>query len=107
MVDATGLREQLTQHLASVRATAEDNEFVDVARAETLHSRLDEALDGWDALDQDQRGSLAEAIAYLVRIDDDEDDLRSPIGFDDDDEVVEAALRAIKPGGTGSAPPTR
>ena len=47
---------------------------------------------------------LADAVDYLVRTDDEEDDLRSPIGFEDDAEVVEAALeqdQAVRAGMNG------
>ncbi len=39
---------------------------------------------------------LTDAVTYLVRTDDEEDDFLSPISFEDDAEVVEAALRKIK-----------
>ncbi|GAA4785629.1 hypothetical protein GCM10023200_19460 [Actinomycetospora chlora] len=103
------LRERLHEHLALVRLAAQDNEFIDVRRAEELHDLLGRALDALPDLDVQQRRELASAIDYLVRVDDDEDDLRSPIGFDDDAEVVEAALARIRPssGGTGSGFATR
>lgn len=37
-----------------------------------------------------------EAVHYLVQTDDDEDDDRSPIGSEDDAEVIESALRRIR-----------
>lgn len=83
-------------HLARVRETANDNEFLDVSRAERLHAQLRSALKSWDNLDGEQRRILAEAVTYLVRADDEEDDLQSPIGFEDDTEVVAAALRRIR-----------
>jgi hypothetical protein len=39
---------------------------------------------------------LIGAVDYLVQTDDEENDLRSPIGFDDDAEVVEAALKQVR-----------
>jgi hypothetical protein len=90
------LRARLQDHLAQVRAAAEDNEFVDLALAEHLHGRLANALDAWAGYDGEQRAALIEAVDYLVRTDDEEDDLRSPIGFDDDAEAVEAALRRVR-----------
>ena len=62
---------------------------------------LTEALESWDNLDDEQRAVLVDAVRYLVRTDDEEDDLRSPIGFEDDAEVVEAALDKIRRSGTG------
>ncbi|MCE3554506.1 hypothetical protein LWC33_23990 [Pseudonocardia sp. RS11V-5] len=89
------LRARLQDHLAQVRAAAEDNEFVDLHLAEQLHSRLTAALDGWSTYDHEQRAALTGAVNYLVQTDDEENDLRSPIGFDDDAEIVMAALRRV------------
>ena len=94
--EAETLREDLRSHLTRVRAAAEHNEFVDAARAEQLHAELESALGRFDELDPGQRRVLKDAVAYLVRIDDEEDDLRSPVGFDDDAEVVEAAMARLR-----------
>lgn len=93
-------KQQLTvlmdAHLDRVREAARDNEFVDIAEAERLHAQLRSALGAWDDLDGEQRQILSEAVTYLVRTDDEEDDVQSPIGFEDDTEVVAAALRRIR-----------
>lgn len=99
MTDRQALRETMRTHLEHVRTAARDNEFVDAAEAIRLHMLLAEALESWDDLDGEQRAVLADAVHYLVRTDDEEDDLRSPIGFEDDAEVVEAALRKIRRSG--------
>jgi hypothetical protein len=95
------LRETMLAHLEHVRDAARDNEFVDVAEAVRLHMLLVEALESWNDLDAEQRTLLTDAVTYLVRTDDEENDLRSPIGFEDDAEVVEAALEGIRGSGTG------
>jgi len=95
------LREIMRTHLEHVRAAARDNEFVDAAEAIRLHMLLTEALESWDDLDATQRTLLTDAVAYLVRTDDEEDDLHSPIGFEDDAAVVEAALAEVKRSGRG------
>lgn len=106
-------KQQLTvlmnAHLDRVRDAASDNEFVDIAEADRLHARLRSALEAWDGLDGEQRRILSDAVAYLVRTDDEEDDLQSPIGFEDDADVVAAALRRIRrltEARTGSEHPT-
>ncbi|MDQ2709009.1 MAG: hypothetical protein M3Z25_15850 [Actinomycetota bacterium] len=73
----------------------EPYEFVDAAEAHRLYARLRDALRAWSSFDAEQRRTLSEAVAYLVRTDDQEDDLRSPIGLEDDAEVIDAALRAV------------
>jgi hypothetical protein len=56
----------------------------------------DNALWGaWNDLDGEQRRILS-AVTYLARTDDEEDDLQSPIGFEDDVDVVAAAIRRIR-----------
>lgn len=102
------LRSRLHEHLALARRAAQDNEFIDLRRAEELHAVLGRALDAFPDLNADQRRELVNAIDYLVRVDDDEDDLRSPIGFDDDAEIIEATLARLTPalGGTGSGSAT-
>lgn len=82
-------------HLVRVR-NAKDNEFLDVTLAEHLHRQLRSTLQSWDILDSEQRRILSEAVTYLIRTDDEEDDLQSPIGFEDDAEVVTAALRRVR-----------
>lgn len=89
------LTRRLAQHLRVVRAAAQENEFVDLPLAEQLHARLGEVVERWVDYDAEQRKIIAEAVGYLVRTDDDENDLRSPVGFDDDAEVVEEALHRI------------
>lgn len=98
---ADALRTAMHAHLEHVRTAARDNEFVDAAEAVRLHLLLTEALESWDALDAEQRTLLTDAVAYLVRTDDEEDDLRSPIGLEDDAEVIEATLARINRSATG------
>lgn len=110
MNDVQELISQMDAHLVRVREAARENEFVDSALAEQLHRRLRAALETWHELSDDQRQVLSDAVAYLVHTSDDEDDLCSPIGFEDDAEVVENALERITrqgQGGTGSECPTR
>jgi uncharacterized membrane protein YkvA (DUF1232 family) len=95
------LHGMMQDHLQNVRIAARDNEFVDTAEAIRLHMLLAEALESWDDLDAGQRAVLAGAVDYLVLTNDEEDDLLSPIGFEDDVEVVEAALEQIRWSGRG------
>jgi hypothetical protein len=96
VVHVDWLRARLQDHLAQVWAAAEDNEFVDLELARQLHERLTASLQGWSGYDDEQRAALVAAVDYLVQTDDEENDLRSPIGFDDDAEVVMAALKRVE-----------
>jgi hypothetical protein len=88
-------RRAIDAHLAAVRQAAAGRDFLDLggalSAAERLHTMLDEAA----RLDAEQRSVLAAAIDYFTEAHDLECDLSSPLGFDDDLEVIDAAERLI------------
>lgn len=98
MDTAEELRARLDEHLLVLRAASRTNEFLDLAAAEDLHLATVAALDDWASLSGEMQRMLAHAIDHLVTVDDGEHDVASPIGLDDDREVVERALRAIRSG---------
>ena len=91
--DSSALSQRLREYMVRLESAERDNEFVDLPLARRLHDELVRALEDFDRLGTEQRRVLADAVAYFVRTDDDEHDLRSPIGFDDDAVVVEALSR--------------
>jgi hypothetical protein len=90
-----GLRLRVAGHLAWVRAQTDVFPSVDVDTAAQIAATLGQLLDEPDAYGADERALLRGAVDYFVMRDDGEDDLRSPIGFDDDARVVNAVLDAI------------
>ena len=95
MNEEIALERQLASHLNQIHAAAQDNEFVDLNEARRLHDLLVGMLNNWNDLEPTQRALVSDAIRYFVQTNDEEDDLRSPVGFEDDTEVVEAVLRRI------------
>jgi hypothetical protein len=90
-----GLRLRVASHLAWVRAQSAAYPAVDVDTASQLATTLGHLLDEPDVYDAEARALLRGAVHYFVMRDDGEDDLRSPIGFDDDARVVNAVLDAL------------
>ncbi|MGH3624800.1 MAG: hypothetical protein ACRDQ5_23925 [Sciscionella sp.] len=90
------LRDLLAQHRKAITEGGY-SEFLDVDFALSLHHKLDAVLDRWDSFGQAQRGDIARTVRYVADTDDEEHDLRSPIGFIDDGEQVVALLRAVAP----------
>jgi hypothetical protein len=90
-----GLRLRVAGHLAWVRAQSESFPAVDIDTAARIAATLGHLLDEPDAYDADERALLRGAVDYFVMRDDGEDDLRSPIGFDDDARVVNAVVDAL------------
>jgi hypothetical protein len=89
------LRALLTTHRQLL--TNDHNEFLDMDFALSLHRKLEAVLDRWDSYDAVQQDHITRTVEYVVDTDDEEHDLRSPIGFVDDGEQVDGLLRAIAP----------
>jgi hypothetical protein len=93
--ELAGLRLRVAGHVAWVRAQSEAYPAVDVDTANRIAVTLGHLLDEPDSYGADERALLRGAVDYFVMRDDGEDDLRSPIGFDDDARVVNAVLDAL------------
>lgn len=93
--ELAGLRLRVTTHLAWVRSQERAYPAVDVDTAARIATALAQLLDEPDSYDAEQRALLRGAVDYYVLRDDGEDDLRSPVGFDDDARVVNAVLDAV------------
>lgn len=95
LVDLINLRGSIDAHVTLAAAAAATRDFVDVRSARRLADRLHALLDDAATLDADGRSTLAAAIDYFVDTADAEDDLMSPLGFDDDTDIVDAAERML------------
>ncbi|MEQ1503095.1 MAG: hypothetical protein ABMB14_12735 [Myxococcota bacterium] len=82
------LRAAVEEHLAEVRRAAIDDPFVDLATAERVAAGCHALLDAWSGFDPDARAWTQVACLYFADPRDDEDDLASIVGFDDDLEVL-------------------
>ncbi len=80
-------------HLDDIRQAHAGNPFVNVKLAEALRDRIATVVTNWAGLSEDGQGWLRGAIAYFVDNDDEVPDRTSPIGLEDDCEVINACLR--------------
>ncbi|MFQ4136729.1 hypothetical protein PGN35_010450 [Nodosilinea sp. PGN35] len=92
-IDLTYLGDRLQAHLHSARAASLDNPMVHVALAEAIAATYDKLITRWDSLPPAARPWMKGAMLYFVETDDDAPDFDSPIGFEDDVEVLNACLR--------------
>jgi uncharacterized membrane protein YkvA (DUF1232 family) len=95
-VDAIGLvylGDRIQAHLRSAKAASLANPMVHVALAEAIAATYDKLIARWDSLPTAARPWLQGAMLYFVETDDDDPDFDSPIGFEDDVEVLNACLR--------------
>ena len=94
--DVSELREEVRSYLAKLRDLSGDLEFLDLALAQHLAVRCVALIDGLGPDSPPETQRLVQAAArYFVEDDDAEGDTISPIGFDDDAEVIELVAREI------------
>ncbi len=80
-------------HLDEVRQAAARNSFVNIRLAEEICDRLHSVAAHWQRLPPGSQPWLKAAMAYFSACLDDEPDLTSPIGFEDDCEILNACLQ--------------
>ena len=86
------LLQDAQHHLERAEAAHGQNRLVNVRLATAIYGAIAAVVDRWDTLPQSPYGWLAGACLYFSK-DDDEPDFGSPIGFEDDAEVLNACLR--------------
>ena len=87
------LRESALDHLAGTIEAHRQNALINVRLAKAICERVETVVAAWDDLTPNARFWLGGAIRYFVMSQDDESDHTSPIGFEDDAEVLNACLR--------------
>jgi len=92
-MDPTDLLANARTHMQTIRAACGDNALLCVDLAEAIHERIETVMDQWQALPGSTRRFFAGMVLYFSTDLDDEPDLSSPIGFEDDAELLNACLR--------------
>ena len=87
------LTSEIDSHITLATAAKADFQMLNLSLANLIGDRLKLALGHWGNFNESQQFWMLGAIAYFVHSDDEEDDLRSPIGFEDDVEVFNACIR--------------
>jgi len=89
----TDLIEAARRHLDLTRQACVENPIINVKLATTLFKTIEQLAKRWDGLAPNVRYWLSGAMLYFAKCRDDEPDFTSPIGFEDDTEVLNACLR--------------
>lgn len=87
------LLDQASDHLEKVRTAHMDNVFVNIKLAEQIFKNFKSVATKWDQIPQHCHPWLLGMIRYFCLTSDLESDFTSPIGFDDDVEIMNACLR--------------
>jgi uncharacterized membrane protein YkvA (DUF1232 family) len=90
------LKEKVSNYLAELEENQAEYEFLDLPLARRIASQCHALLDTLNPQSSDDRKRLIQvAVIYFIEDDDAEGDTTSPIGFDDDAEVVELIAREL------------
>jgi len=76
-----------------IKDAHEKNSIVNVRLAGAIVSSIHAVCGDWDNIPDAAKSWCKGMIQYFVKTDDDEDDFESPIGFDDDADVLNACLK--------------
>ncbi len=82
-----------SQHLSLAKQAHTENRMVNVKLCQALTGSIQGALDQWKTLTAARRYWITGAILYFSKCNDDEPDFQSPIGFEDDAEILNACFR--------------
>ncbi|EDL62313.1 hypothetical protein [Gimesia maris] len=81
------------QHLVLTQKVHAQNAIVNLRLATAIVEVIEQVIKDWDTLPANVQNWLSGAFCYFFHSDDDEPDFSSPIGFEDDAEVLNACLR--------------
>ncbi|MBI2876808.1 MAG: hypothetical protein HYY20_08000, partial [Candidatus Tectomicrobia bacterium] len=90
---ASALLEAAQRHLHQASIAHQRNPLVNLRLATAICDTIHRVTSDWHALAPGARAWLAGAILYFAQSNDGEPDLTTPIGFEDDAEVLNACLR--------------
>jgi hypothetical protein len=89
----SALCQAVEQHLSATAAVHAQNPLVNLRLATAIRDVIEQVLSIWDNLTPAACTWLAGAMLYFAKSNDDEPDFTSPIGFEDDAEILNACLR--------------
>lgn len=86
---------EIDEHVAQVRLALRVNEFLDVAMAEKIATKLKRLLEKIESYPREKQHLIVGAARYFVKSNDAQADLSSLLGFDDDVEVLNYVLAEL------------
>ena len=89
------LTTEVDAYLEVVRQAAAERDFVDVRLAEQIVAALNALIADAADYTAKERTLLAGAVRYFTNVNDENRDLTSPTGFDDDAEVLNAVCTYV------------
>ena len=92
-LDSAQLLDDARQHLEQTVVAHATNRMINLRLATAIVEVIEQVVGDWHSLPDNSRSWLAGAMHYFAKSNDDEPDFGSPIGFEDDTEVLNACLK--------------
>jgi hypothetical protein len=89
------LGQRMAMHVDAVEEESFEHEFLELDLARAIVASYRALLADAASLDADQRATLRAGIEYFVVTDDDENDVTSPIGVEDDARVAKKVFEQL------------
>jgi uncharacterized membrane protein YkvA (DUF1232 family) len=89
----TEIVKEVNVHLEEIRVAYAQNHMINLRLATAICETIAKAAARWEVIPENNRSWLLGAFIYFVTRDDEEPNFGSPIGFEDDTEVLNACLR--------------
>lgn len=92
---ASVMAEKVDSHTRFLQDAADDDEFVEMDLGRAVAGVLHQLIAGVDVLAEEEQQLVAAVVDYFVLTSDVDDDVRSPIGLEDDVRVVNAVVTVL------------
>ncbi|WP_277679362.1 hypothetical protein [Gracilibacillus dipsosauri] len=89
------LKQNVENHFRKVQQATAQNEFINVNLAKEIQDVCLALISYYDNANNNEQRYINATINYFTTSDDEEEDFFSPIGFDDDAEIVNECLELI------------
>jgi uncharacterized membrane protein YkvA (DUF1232 family) len=90
------LKQQIQKYLKEIEKETLQNEFINLPLAKKIAGVCLLLLDAYDQYNEEEKKFINATINYFLHSHDEEEDLYSPLGFDDDAEILNECLRLLK-----------
>jgi uncharacterized membrane protein YkvA (DUF1232 family) len=89
------LKESLEKYMDKIKEETAYNEFINVSLATKIKDVCMILINDYEKVDNEKKKYIVATINYFVTTDDEEEDLFSPLGFDDDTEILNECLSLV------------
>jgi uncharacterized membrane protein YkvA (DUF1232 family) len=89
------LRQSIEKHMIIIMAETSQNEFINVSLAEKIKDICLLLIEEFNDKTLEEKRYISATVNYFISKDDEEEDLFSPLGFDDDAEILNECLKLI------------